>query len=350
MGRRAPCRTRGRILTSPPLDARAADGVEHDTFNLPAAFVAGTSVAIDATLSASVAGSEGGGAPTATEVRVLPPEGTSFEGDGLFGHDEVLSATTTTSPVPAVGRYDLSLVWRFEARAPGGDWQAVPGEIVTVHRLYGLVDEPIFDFASVPHRPWVDVVDTVAGWVDGRTSDADEVAGQIVEGVYYELGLRYDRERGASFYTNYGSGFSDAVFDASQFQDRANGDVINCSDAASIVSSYANMMGIDLRYHILTHRTDTGFDLNFIQAIGWMGFTETPFTSGRGAFRYHAVVGPPDGRFFDATLALDGDGTPTALPSVLLLAEGMMPDDYKRDLSSEWMDVQTTMDDKVRIR
>jgi hypothetical protein len=337
-------------LTSPPLDPRSADDVEHDTFNLPTAFVAGSELAVEATLSASVAGGDGGGAPTYNEVRVLPPEGTIFDGGDAFGHGEVLRALTSGSPVPNVGRYDLTLAWRFEARAPGGEWQPVPGEVVTTHRLYGLVDEPIFDFASVPHRAWVDVVDTVTGWVDGRTREADEVASEIIEGVYYDLGLSYDRERGASFYTDYGSGFTGAVFEASRFQDRADGTTINCSDAASIVSSYANMVGIDLRYHILTHRYLSGFDLNFIQAIGWMGFTETPFTSGRGAFRYHAVVGPPDGRFFDATLALDGDGIPTAPPHDLLLPQGLPEIDYKRALSSQWADIETSIDEKVRIR
>jgi len=43
----------------------------------------------------------------------------------------------------------------------------------------------------------------------------------------------------------------------------------------------ANMMGVDLRYHILDTAAGTGFDLNFIQPIGFSGFSETPFTSGR---------------------------------------------------------------------
>ena len=141
-----------------------------------------------------------------------------------------------------------------------------------------------------------------------------------------------------------------ARFDVSWFQDRAYGSTINCSDAASIVSAYANMVGIDFRYHILEHESAGGFDLNYIQAIGWTGFSETPFLSGRGAFRYHAVVGPADGRFFDATLALDGDGTPTALPSTLLLATGLTAVDYTRALSSEWMDVVSSVDEKVRLR
>lgn len=337
-------------LTSPPLDSASPDGVERDTYNLPTAWIAGAAIEVTARLSSDVAGLPGGGEPSETEVRVVAPAGTDAMADMGFAGGASVTVRSTESPVPAVGRYDWTLEWSFEARRAGGEWVAVPGSITTVHRLYGLAGAPVFDYTNVPHRAWVDVVDTVAGWVDGASADPDEVGGRIVEGVYWELGLRYDRARGASYYTDYPGTWTGARFDLSAFQERDNGDIINCSDAASIVSTYANMVGIDFRYHILQHRWASGFDLNYIQAIGWEGFTETPFFGGRGAFRYHAVVGPPDGRFFDATLALDGDGTPTSLPATLLLAQGMHETDYLRALSSEWMDVESSVDEKVRVR
>ncbi len=337
-------------LTTPPMDSGSPTGIEVDTYNLPTAFVAGSLVDVTATLSADVAGVPGGGEPMETDVRIVPPDGTEAPGDTAFTDGGMVTVRSGSSPVPAVGRYDWTLTWTFEARRPGGDWVAVPGSLETVHRLYGLVAAPIFDYTAVPHRAWVDVVDAVATWVDGATADPDEVAAALVSGVYYDLGLRYDRERGASFYTSYPTGWTGARFDLSAFQLRANGSTINCSDAGSILSTYANMVGIDFRYHILQHEWASGFDLNYIQAIGWEGFTETPFFSGRGAFRYHAVVGPPDGRIFDATLALDGDGTPTALPATLLLVQGLSETDYLRGLSSEWMNVEATVDEKVRVR
>jgi hypothetical protein len=252
--------------------------------------------------------------------------------------------------VPAVGRWDWALEWRFEARRGDGPWVPVPGSLPTVHRLYGLVGVPSFERAGVPYRAWVEVVDLVAGWVDGATADPVAVAGHIVAGVYYELGLRYDNMFGASAYTEYLSDWYDQVFYIVAFQRRDNGSRINCSDAAGIVASYANMVGIDLRYHIVQHAWADGFDLNYIQPIGFTGFTETPFLSGGGSFGYHAVVGPADGTVYDATLALDGDGTPTAPPHELLLAQGLAPDDYLFDLSSDWEDVVIHIDDKVLLR
>jgi hypothetical protein len=91
-----------------------------------------------------------------------------------------------------------------------------------------------------------------------------------------------------------------------EFQERRYGSVINCSDAASIVSAYANMIGLDFRYRILTHRTADGFDLNYLQGIGSPMFTYSPFDSGRASFRYHAIVSSRDVRTWDATLAVDG--------------------------------------------
>ncbi len=337
-------------LRSPPLDTASADGVEDGTFNLPTAWVAGSIVRAAATLSASSVDSPTG-TPEAAVLRVVPPEGTMLAtGDTAFADGATVTVDTETSPVPAVGRYDLSLVWTFEVRAADG-WLPIPGAVTTVHRLYGLAGEPTFDYSSIPHRAWVDVVDRVTGWVDGTTSDPSTVAGDIVDHVYHDLGLHYDRVHGASAYTTYPTAtFAGAHFDLSHFEDLSYGTTINCSDAASIVSTYADMVGVDLRYHILQHRTARAFDLNFIEAIGTTGFTETPFTSGAGAFSYHAVTGPPDGTFYDATLALDGDGDPLSLPSTALLAEGMAPNDYLYDLSSEWMQIAVTEDQKVWVQ
>jgi hypothetical protein len=337
-------------LRSPPLDAASADGSEQDTFNLPTAWSAGSLVEATATLSSDVAGAPGGGAPTATEVRVLAPAGTRLVGEGPFAPGGTVTARTEASPIPAVQRTELTLVWRFESRRPDGPWVPVPGAVTTVHRLYGVVNQATFADPGVPHLAWVDVVDTVAGWVDGASADPATVAGRIVEGVYGTLGLRYDNVRGASAYSDYPDGWDDGVFFAGAFQRRDWGSTINCSDAAGIVGAYANMVGIDMRYHILTHAWNDGFDLNYIQPIGFDAFDETPFAMGGGSFSYHAVAGPADGSIYDATLALDGDGVPTAPPHTFLLAQGLPPHDYLFDLSSDWEGVRVRFNETVELR
>ncbi len=326
-------------LESPPLD--------EGSFNLPTAWVAGATPDVGVTFTTAHAG---GVSEPMVEVRVVAPEGLSLLDPGLVADGATASFEATLSPAPAVGRYDVTWAWTFEARRAATDaWVAIPGRFETTHRLYGLVAEPTFDYPDVPHRAWVDVVDRVAGWVDGASADPDAVASAIVEGVFYELGLEYDRLAGASHYTDYGSGFTRAIFELSRFGHLENGTTINCSDAASIVSAYANMMGIDLRYHIIQHERLDRFALNHLAAIGF-DFAPSPFLSGRSAFRYHAIVGPPSTNVFDATLAVDGDADPGAAPHELLLVQNLTEAEYLMRLSPEHDQVRVYVDEKVRLR
>ena len=342
-------------LTSPPLDEGSADGVESDSYNFPTAWVAGSTVEFIVTFASGVAGAPEVGEPQGVDVRLVIPELYRRAGSApTFRDGQTMILQSMESQVPNVGRYDLELVWGFEVRGSVDDaWVQMPGQITTTHRLYGLVSRPLFDETRVPHRAWVDVVDQVADWVGGATADADEVGGYIVEGVYETLGLEYDRRRGASFYTRYtASGYGGAVFDLSRFQERENGSTINCTDAASIVSAFSNMMGIDLRYHIIRHNTRGGFNLNYLQGIGSPEFTYSPFLSGNAAFSYHAIVGGPLTSYsvFDATLAVDGDGTPSAPPHTQLLVQGMVPAEYLEALSPDHENVRVFQDQKVTIQ
>jgi hypothetical protein len=335
-------------LLSPPLAASGA--VEDDTYNVPTAWVSGARIDYAVTLSADLAGAEGAGEPTVMEVRVVPPAGLSLVGDATFRDDAVVRFSG--APVIAVGRYDLPHDFGFEARRPGGAWQPMPGAFSVTLRMYGLAGTPVFARTTIPHRPWVDVVDTVTRWVGGASRDQAGVGAAIVRGVYLylESGLRYDTRSGASAYSSYLSGWSGGVFDAQAFQERRYGSVINCSDAASIVSAFANMVGLDFRYRILTHRSADGFRLNYLQAIGSPEFRPSPFDSGRSYFRYHAIVNSRDVRTWDATLAVDGDGVPSSAPFTQLLVQGLDPMAYLEALSPEAANIVTQMDDLVRIQ
>lgn len=337
-------------LKSPPLDAASSDGVEQDTFNLPTAWIAGSNVQLSATLSASAAGMEGGGGPADVEIRIVPPAGTEIVGAAAFSHGAVVTVQTSATPVPAVGRYDLELAWRFEARRPDGDWAPIPGAVTTTHDLYGVVGQPTLGSAAMPYRAWVEVVDAVAGWVDGASADPLEVGSRITEGIFDTAGLSYDVENGACTYTDYTWGnWSNGVFDIVGYQRRDKGDVVNCSDCAGILSTYANMVGVDFTYHILSPGYG-GFDLNYIMAIGYTTFDETPFADGGGGFNYHAVTGPSDGTIYDATLKLDGDGTPTAPPHTAIYAVDMAEDDYLIALSSDGTGVDVQYSEKVEFQ
>ncbi len=334
-------------LTSPPLDPGTSDGLA-PTLNLPSAFAVGEGM--EARVVFATMSSAGDGAPHLSEVRLRAPDSAVLETDGLVR----AGATATVSwpqPFSTVGRSERSITWRFEARMDEGAWVMMPGDVTTTHIIYTLAGAPNLAGTDVPYRAWVNVVDLVTSWVNHETGDAADVAARIVDGVYHEMSLVYDRESGASAYTTYtGLGWSGAMFDLTAFNSRRYGSTINCSDAASIVATFANMIGADLRYHILTHAWSSGFDLNFIRAIGWDEFDETPFFGGRGAFRYHAVVGPSDGTLYDATLQLDGDGFPTAPPFTPILAMGMDVMAYLVALSSQADQIQVTVNQRVMLQ
>lgn len=339
-------------LSSPPMDGASDDGTEQDTYNLPVAFAYAANIDFTVELNADVAGSPAGGAPQVTPVRLVAPDGTELvDSDGAFEAGAWITARSSQALAPSVDRYDLDMQWRFEAQTVDGEWISIPGAVTTSHRIYSLAGVPRWDYDSDQHAPWVEIVDVVTQWVDGQTTDPVEVAGILTAGVYWDLGLQYDRQSGASSYTWYpGFGWSGSQFDLTAFLGREDGDIINCSDAASILSTYTNMIGIDFRYHILQRETGNSFDLNYIKAIGWDEFDETPFFSGGGSFRYHAVVGPADGQIYDATLALDGDGDPLSPPHTELLPVDMSPADYLFDLSSQHELVAIMEDEQVEIR
>lgn len=326
-------------VTSPPVDAASPDGVEQDAYNLPIGWVSGN--AVEGNVSWVVEGSAREALRVVSDSAQLgdvPIENGSlvdFVGDDW---------------VPGVGRFDRELVLHLETQH-NDEWIRLPGELRTTHRIYGLVATPEFDYEDSPHRPWVDVLDRIAEWLpEAGSADPDIVGAAIVEGVFYDFGLQYDNQRGASHYTSYPGGtWNGAAFNLSRFQEQADGNIINCSDAASIVSTYANMVGLNFRYHIIQHQSAGGFELNYLHAIG-RDFGASPFVSGRPYFRYHAVVGPADTRIYDSTLALDGDGDPGAAPHELLLVQGLSEMDYLVGLSPEWDRVRVFVDDQVRIR
>lgn len=236
------------------------------------------------------------------------------------------------SPVEKVGRYDVTLKWKFEAKE-GTTWKAIPGATQeAVVRLYGVLGNEIG--TTAPNLPWVAVVDAATKKVAGMTNDPAEVRKILVSLVYEDLALRYDRRNGASFYTSYTSGYTGARFWLGNFLKRSAGNKVNCTDCASILTTYANMVGAPLKYAIILGAPGTsGFSLNPIMGIGSTTFG-SPFDSGRMAFSYHAV-GSIDGAktIDDATLALDGDSDPKTAPQTKLLVQGISGTEFLTRLS-----------------
>jgi len=227
--------------------------------------------------------------------------------------------------VDGPGILSTALTLRFTTTDDSGQTWAVGDQQLPIH-LYMTMGPSGFDQNTDHYRPWAIVLEESLDAIDGAAPEDGAVLDSLVEWIFNDLGLVYDTESGASFYSEYaGWQWDRPHFYLGDFLQRKNGSVINCSDAANILSAYANMSGVPLQQLVILEN----FDLNPIKAIGGSDHTNCPFGPWGCAFSYHAVTSTDGGQtIWDATLALDGDADPTRLPSTELLVQSTLGDEY----------------------
>ncbi len=213
--------------------------------------------------------------------------------------------------------------WWWQYRLSGGPWTTFA---ITNHRIYSVLALPTAPWQQTPslpgntQLPWTEVLDYACRWAF-LTTTPDAAAARITRSVY-DLGptvVEYDCPGGGS--TRYAA----PNFNCTAFLERlwggiGNGRYVNCTDCATIVSTFANIAGCDL----WQSRMGWGFDLNPLLAIGssvwqpacgWPGFSyhEVPW---KGACTANEEV-------YDACLQVDGDSDPTAAPHTPRLPTNM---------------------------
>jgi hypothetical protein len=228
-------------------------------------------------------------------------------------------------PPVARGRVGLwDVTWRWEYRlGPHHPWREFA---VTRHRIYVVLEVPKDPWRQQPHNvgntalPWAAVLDYACHWADGAMSP-DQAAALVTQGVN-ALGpgvITYDCPGGGSSHYSWGN------FDCTAFLDRlhggaGNGIYVNCSDCATIVSTFANALGCDL----WQSKMGWGFALNDLLGIGSSVWQTA---CGWGGFSYHEVAWEgactAQQDVYDACLKVDGDGDPTHAPHVPLLAQDL---------------------------
>jgi hypothetical protein len=221
-----------------------------------------------------------------------------------------------------VGTWDIEWDWEYRLR-PQHSWHHFA---TTRHRIYVLLDVPTAPWVQGPYNaantqlPWTELLDYACRWAEGATST--DMAAALVTQHVYELGpsiVTYDCPGGGSSHYSWGN------FDCTAFVDRlrggiGNGVYVNCSDCATIVSTFANALGCNL----WQSRMGWGFALNELLAIGsdvWQTACGWP------GFNYHEVAweaaGTANDDVYDACLRVDGDKDPTNAPHVPLLPQDL---------------------------
>jgi hypothetical protein len=205
------------------------------------------------------------------------------------------------------------ITWEWEFRCCGGSkWEPLA---TTRHRIYIVLDEPTLPWRQQPasdtQNPWTEALDYACVWAAGK-HNRDDAASAITQAINASLGLVYDNVAGASHYTSGGLAF----FELTQFLSYLNngtglGNIVNCTDCATITTTFSNLLGCDLHASKMGHF----FDLTPFRGIGAVGFGCPGFGCG---FSFHEVAwkgahGNAD-PLFDACLRVDGDPNPWVAP------------------------------------
>ncbi|OEV03899.1 LamG domain-containing protein [Streptomyces oceani] len=253
------------------------------------------------------------------------------EGGGLLGRIDPFRVTLkdgksdpefVTIPLPhhtlaegGVRREDIRWDWSYRVE---DSWLPMG---TTLHRVYVLLALPTLPWqlgtgSEQSQQPWTDLLDFACQWAEG-TTDTTAAAAAITRKVNGEVGLRYDTDRGASRYTT-GKGH-ESVFQGSLFLEylrggRGNGRTVNCTDCASIVTAFANVLGCDLTASTMYPIGGRGFACNKIQAIGFDDWAFPFEEDGGGRFSYHEVAWAGSLSYpnplFDACLKVDSGHDP----------------------------------------
>lgn len=211
----------------------------------------------------------------------------------------------------SVGVGIRTTTWRWQYRPTGSS--AWTDFATSNHRIYIVLSTPTAPWQQQPYDPsntqlpWTVALDHACNWAVLKTSRV--TAARAITRAINDLGpsrIRYDCPGGGS--THYGGDIS-ALIDRIR-GGPGRGQYVNCSDCATFVSTFANLVGCDL----WQSQMGWGFGLNPGLAIGWPTWEPT-FPLG---FSYHEVAwtGACDraDRVYDACLELDGDANPTAPP------------------------------------
>lgn len=218
-----------------------------------------------------------------------------------------------------VGIHIVKWWWQYRIK-PTDPWTTFAH---SAHKIYTVLEVPKPPWKQQPYpdsqNPWTDILNRACDWAT-FCNTSDRVANAITERVNRGLKLTYEAAKGDSMYTK-GDKFLATHF-ISYLQTGAGlGNKVNCTDCATIVTTFANLLGCDL----FASRMGWDFDLNSILAIGPIAiWTNCPFgVSGPSRFGYHEVAwtgtGGHNDPLYDACLKVDGGNLPWSAPHIELL-------------------------------
>jgi hypothetical protein len=270
---------------------------------------------------------------TSVEVRSIDPTGgqsvlgtagprwVTFTG-GEVSPFVALSLAQARLRTSGVGVHDLRWRWQYrpDPQQPWTDFAE------SRHRVYTVLSVPRPPWQQQPYvtsntqLPWTGVLDYSCRWA-ASAQTLDEAAALVTEAVF-ELGPEVIEYGCVVFGTPQ---YSVPYFHCGALLERLRGGPgrgrwVNCTDCATIVSTFSNILGCRLWQSTM----GLSFALNEILAIG---ASEWRTACDWGGFNYHEVAwkgGCTEAdAVFDACLLVDGDLDPTRAPHQPLLATNL---------------------------
>jgi hypothetical protein len=260
------------------------------------------------------------------EVRLVEGD-LAPDGDGVLRPGEALEADLAEALPYTLGRLDLALEWRFEARSGGGEWAEVPGWLATDHRLYLLADTPVLedgsDAGGSPPVPWIAVLDAVDADVVGLEADPWAVLDALRDFVNHHPDFVYNpSDRSYSEYEGTYAYWDRIGFSMTRWLENLDGTDMYCHSTSCLLSVLAGTLGVDAPQHVLGHN----FTTNLLLPAGgdWSSYS----------FYSHSVVSPDSGAtIWDAAVDLDGDGAPWEWPVKAVAVKGLPAEEYLEGLT-----------------
>jgi hypothetical protein len=219
-----------------------------------------------------------------------------------------------------------TVTWRWQYSLAGSPWIDFDA---SRHRIYTVLRMPRGSWQQFPYDvrntqlPWSDVLDYSCRWAQTAVNLDDAATG--VTAAVNALGsglVRYDCPGGGG--THYTELTPFPVFNCTGFLNLLNGGIephwVNCIDCATVVSTFANILGCELFQSGMFSDFGVIFETNEILAIG-SNFWDTP--CGWPGFFYHEVAWKGEctaqDAVFDACLMVNGNFNPLGLPQIPLL-------------------------------
>lgn len=293
-----------------------ASPVAYSIFNLPSVM----------TLQASFRCEGGPGTPVMVKAVAMSSghvlgdvQQESIPGNGSSGFIPLkLPDGRTMVSQAGIGFHDIEWSWRFSR--DGENWTHFQ---TTHHRVYTVLARPTEPWRpsadnSNIHQPWTEVLDHACQWaagVKGLPDTAGDEAARRVSDYVNGLGKTLLMHGSDPAYAH-------ATFDCTAFlellETGRGKQIVNCEDCATIVSTFANILGASLWQSSMG--PPLGFRTNHVIQIGDTHWNPTPFVqhtvAWKGACREQDLL-------FDSFLQVDGDDEPCRPPRVELKPSGL---------------------------